>query len=247
MNKEIALVTGGSRGIGKATVYNLAKKGLQVHFTYNNSEESAQNIEKDLSEYGVKAHKVDITDETQIIAFINEIIALNDSVDYLINNAGITLDGSFLMMDYQKWQKVINTNLDSAFHFSKHIAKAMIKKRKGSIINISSVVASIGSKGQANYIASKSAIEGLTKALAIELAPRNILVNSVAPGFITTDMTKQIGEKYIEEIKNKILLKRMGTPEEIASVISFLCSKEASYITGQTIIVDGGISLNSGL
>ncbi len=246
MSKETVLVTGGSKGIGKATVYALAQKGLQVLFTYNNSEESSKNIENDLLEYQVKAFKVDITDEIQIVNFISEILKKYNSIDYLVNNAGITLDGSFLTMDYLKWQKVINTNLDSAFHFSKLIAKSMIKKRKGSIINISSVVASIGSKGQANYIASKSAIEGLTKALAIELAPRNILVNCVAPGFIETTMTTELIEKYKENIINKILLKRVGKPEEVASLISFLCSQEASYITGQTIIIDGGISLNSG-
>ncbi|RYX99855.1 3-oxoacyl-[acyl-carrier-protein] reductase [bacterium] len=247
MMNEIALVTGGSKGIGKAIVYNLAKKGLQVHFTYNSSEDSAKEIENELKDYSVKAYKVDITDENQIIDFINQFLSSEKKVDYLINNAGITADGSILMMDYEKWSKVIKTNLDSVFHFSKYIAKSMIKNRKGSIINISSVLASIGNKGQANYIASKAAIEGLTKAMAIELAPRGILVNSIAPGFIQTDMTKDINEKYSEELKNKILLKRIGSPEEVASVISFLCSKDASYITGQTIIVDGGLSLNSGL
>lgn len=243
MEKEIALVTGGSKGIGKATVYKLVQKGFRVHFTYNSSEEQAKTIEAELPE--AVAHKVDISESEQIDNFINNVITQENKIDYLINNAGITSDGAVLMMDYEKWRKVLRTNLDGTFYISKSVSKHMIKKRKGSIINISSVVTTTGSKGQANYIASKSAIEGLTKALAIELAPRGILVNTIAPGFIETDMTQVLKEKYAEEIKNKILLKRFGSPEEIANVISFFCGPESSYITGQTIIVDGGISLNS--
>jgi 3-oxoacyl-[acyl-carrier protein] reductase len=243
MEKEIALVTGGSKGIGKAIVYKLVEMGLQVHFTYNNSQEKAKEIENDLD--NSKAYKVNISDLNQVNDFIEQVIKQTGKIDYLINNAGITSDGSVLMMDYQKWSSVINTNLDGTFHMSKAVSKYMIKKRKGSIINISSVVASIGSKGQANYIASKSAIEGLTKALAVELAPRGILVNAIAPGFIETDMTSEINEKYLEDIKNKILLKRFGSPQEVANLVSFFCSSNASYITGQTIIIDGGMSLNS--
>lgn len=243
MEKEIALVTGGSKGIGKAVVYKLSEMGLQVHFTYNNSEEKAKEIEKDLSD--VIAYKVDISNIVQVNEFVDKIIKKTGQIDYLVNNAGINSDCSVLMMDYDKWSNVLKTNLDGTFHVSKSVSKHMIKKRKGSIINISSVVASIGSKGQANYIASKSAIEGLTKALAIELAPRGILVNSIAPGFIETDMTNQLNEKYIEDIKNRILLKRFANTQEVANLISFFCSPNNSYITGQTIIIDGGLSLSS--
>lgn len=243
MEKEIALVTGGSRGIGKAIVYKLAEAGLQVHFTYNSNKEKADEIEVNLKD--TKAHKLDISNTNDVNVFVDNLIKQTGKIDYLINNAGITSDGSVLMMDFEKWRHVLNINLDGTFNISKAVAKYMIKKRKGSIINISSVVASIGSKGQANYIASKSAIEGLTKALAVELAPRNILVNAIAPGFIETDMTDQINEKYIDEIKNKIILKRFGKPEEVADLVSFFCSEKASYITGQTIVIDGGMSLNS--
>lgn len=243
MEKEIALVTGGSRGIGKAIVYKLSEAGLQVHFTYNSNKEKADEIEVNLKD--TKAHKLDISNTNDVNVFVDNLIKQTGKIDYLINNAGITSDGSVLMMDFEKWRHVLNTNLDGTFNISKAVAKYMIKKRKGSIINISSVVASIGSKGQANYIASKSAIEGLTKALAVELAPRNILVNAIAPGFIETDMTDQINEKYIDEIKNKIILKRFGKPEEVADLVSFFCSEKASYITGQTIVIDGGMSLNS--
>lgn len=243
MEKEIALVTGGSKGIGKAIVYRLVEAGLQVHFTYNTNEEKAKEITERLKD--VFAYKVDISNLNDVNVFIDDVIKKTGKIDYLINNAGITSDGSVLMMDFEKWKNVINTNLDGTFNMSKAVAKHMIKKRKGSIINISSVVASIGSKGQANYIASKSAIEGLTKALAVELAPRNILVNSIAPGFIETDMTNQINDKNKEEIKNKILLKRFGKAEEVANLVCFFCSEKASYMTGQTIIIDGGMSLNS--
>ncbi|MFN8576425.1 MAG: SDR family NAD(P)-dependent oxidoreductase [Candidatus Sericytochromatia bacterium] len=243
MEKEIALVTGGSKGIGKAVVYKLSEMGLQVHFTYNTSEDKAKEIEKDLSD--VIAYKVDISNIVQVNEFVDKIIKKTGQIDYLVNNAGINSDCSVLMMDYDKWSNVLKTNLDGTFHVSKSVSKHMIKKRKGSIINISSVVASIGSKGQANYIASKSAIEGLTKALAIELAPRGILVNSIAPGFIETDMTNQLNEKYIEDIKNRILLKRFANTQEVANLISFFCSPNNSYITGQTIIIDGGLSLSS--
>ncbi|MFN4151541.1 MAG: SDR family oxidoreductase, partial [Candidatus Sericytochromatia bacterium] len=148
-------------------------------------------------------------------------------------------------MDKNKWSNVIDTNLNGSFYVSKFVAKTMLKQRKGRIINISSVVATIGSKGQANYIASKSGIEGLTRALAIELAPRGILVNAIAPGYIETDMTNNLDDKYKEEIINKTLLKRCGSSDEIANVVSFLCSKASSYITGQIITVDGGMSLNA--
>lgn len=243
MEKEIALVTGGSKGIGKAIVYKLSEMGLQVHFTYKNSEEKAKEIEKDLD--NVISYKLDISNIEQVNNLVDDIIKKTGRIDYLVNNAGINSDGSVLMMDYDKWSNVLNTNLDGTFHVSKSVAKYMIKKRKGSIINISSVVASIGSKGQANYIASKSAIEGFTKALAIELAPRSILVNAIAPGFIETDMTIQLNEKYIEDIKNRILLKRFAKAQEVANLVSFFCSSNNSYITGQTIIIDGGLSLSS--
>lgn len=243
MEKEVVLITGGSRGIGAAIVKKLSEEGKKVYFTYNKSKLESDVLESNL--VNVIALQLDISDYAQVEKTIKEIIEKENKIDILINNAGITSDGSFLMMDKNKWSNVIDTNLNGSFYVSKFVAKTMLKQKKGRIINISSVVASIGSKGQANYIASKSAIEGLTRALAIELAPRGILVNAIAPGYIETDMTTNLDSKYKEELINKTLLKRCGSVNEIADVVSFLCSKASSYITGQTITVDGGMSLNA--
>jgi 3-oxoacyl-[acyl-carrier protein] reductase len=243
MEKEVVLITGGSRGIGAAIVKKLSEEGKMVYFTYNKSEVESKFLADSLVD--VYPLQLDISDYEQVEKTIKEIIEKEKRIDILINNAGITSDGSFLMMDKNKWSHVIDTNLNGSFYVSKFVAKNMLKQRKGRIINISSVVANIGSKGQANYISSKSAIEGLTKALAIELASRGILVNAIAPGYIETDMTNNLDNKYKEEIINKTLLKRCGYVDEIADVVSFLCSKSSSYITGQIITVDGGMSLNA--
>lgn len=243
MEKEVVLITGGSRGIGAAIVKKLSEEGKIVYFTYNKSEVESKVLADSLVD--VHHLQLDISDYEQVEKTIKEIISKENKIDILINNAGITSDGSFLMMDKNKWSNVIDTNLNGSFYVSKFVAKTMLKQKKGRIINISSVVANIGSKGQANYIASKSAIEGLTKALAIELAPRGILVNAIAPGYIETDMTNGLDSKYKEEVINKTLLKRCGSVDEIADVVSFLCSKSSSYITGQIITVDGGMSLNA--
>lgn len=243
MEKEVVLITGGSRGIGSTLVKKFYQEGKKVYFTYKSNLLEAEKLANDYQ--GVSFFQLDISNYDQVEQVVKQIISNENKIDYLINNAGITSDGLFLMMDKNKWNNVIDTNLNGTFYVSKFVSKYMIKQRSGRIINISSIVASIGSKGQANYIASKSALEGLTRALAIELAPRNILVNAVAPGYIETDMTSILDEKYKEEIVNKTLLKRCGTPDEIADVVSFLCSKASSYITGQIITVDGGMSLNA--
>jgi 3-oxoacyl-[acyl-carrier protein] reductase len=245
--KSIVLVTGGSRGIGAAIVNELAAKDTIVYFTFNQSSEQADLlVEKHISAgFSVFAIRTDVSNTEEVNFLVKQIIELEGQIDILVNNAGITSDGPFLMMSEEKWKSVLDTNLNGTFYVSRAVGKHMIKKRKGRIINISSVVASNAGKGQANYIASKAAIEGLTKAMAIELAPRGILVNAIAPGIIETDMTAEIREKFSESLLNKILLKRVGTPADVSGVVAFLCSQRANYITGQVITVDGGMQLNS--
>lgn len=245
--KCVALVTGGSRGIGSAIVKELAFNNIKVYFSYNKSLVSAETLVEELLEFDkeIKGIKADISKPEEINSLVKNIIDLEGQIDILVNNAGIVSDGPFLMMDEEKWHRVLDINLSGTFLISKIVGKYMIKRKTGRIINISSVVAKMGGKGQANYIASKAAIEGLTRALAIELAPRGILVNAIAPGVIETEMTSEIREKYSEHILNKILLKRIGKPEDVSGVVAFLCSPAANYITGQVITVDGGMLFNS--
>lgn len=242
-DKKIIIVTGGAKGIGKAIVKALASDKTTIYFTYNNSFKEAQELVDSLKDFQIDFVKVDISDYDQSKAFIEEIIKKESKIDILINNAGVTSDGLFLAMSVEKWQKVIDTNLTGTFFITKEVAKNMIKKRTGKIINISSIVSSQGNTGQSNYIASKAGIDGITKALALELAPRNITVNAVAPGFVVTDMTADVLEKNSEKILSHIPLNRFANPEDIANVVDFLCSSKADYITGQVIVVDGGLSL----
>lgn len=242
-DKKIIIVTGGAKGIGKAIVKALASDNTTIYFTYNNSFKEAQELSDSLKDFQVDFVKVDISDYDQSKAFIEEIIKKESKIDILINNAGVTSDGLFLAMSVEKWQKVIETNLTGTFFITKEVAKNMIKKRTGKIINISSIVSSQGNIGQSNYIASKAGIDGITRALALELASRNITVNAVAPGFVVTDMTSDVLEKNSEKILSHIPLNRFANPEDIANVVDFLCSSKADYITGQVIVVDGGLSL----
>ncbi|GIW22894.1 MAG: beta-ketoacyl-ACP reductase [Candidatus Sericytochromatia bacterium] len=234
------LVTGGTRGIGEAIVRKLSVSN-QVIFTYLNSIDKALEIEKQTKS---KSYKVDGKNPKEVEECIKTIIKTYSKIDVLINNLGIIDDSLFVVMSNDRWDNVIKTNLYSTFYFSKYVSKEMIKQRQGNIINISSIVASIGNKGQINYIASKSAIEGITRAMAIELSSKNIRVNAVAPGFIETDMTNNISQENKDKIKNRILLKRFGKPEEVANLVNFLISDESSYINGQVINIDGGIFLN---
>lgn len=234
------IVTGGTRGIGEATVRKLSLSN-NVIFTYLNSTEKALQIEKETNS---RSYKVDGRNPEEVENFVKNIMKEYSKIDVLVNNLGITDDSLFIVMNNDKWDNVIKSNLYSTFYFSKYIAKEMIRKREGNIINISSIVASTGNKGQMNYIASKSAIEGITKSMAIELSSKNIRVNAIAPGFIETDMTNSLSDENKGKIKDKILLKRFGKTEEIANIVNFLISEESSYINAQVIQVDGGIFIN---
>lgn len=236
---KIALVTGGSRGIGKACVLELAKAGCDVIVNYAGNEAAANETVKEAQSLGVKAVavKFDVSDAAAVETAINKIVEDFGRIDILVNNAGITRDGLFMRMGVENWLDVINTNLNSAFYVTHPVAKLMIKQREGAIINMASVSGVYGNAGQANYSAAKAGLIGMTKALAKELASRSIRVNAVAPGFIQTDMTKDLP---VDKIVERIPLKTLGTPEDVAKTVKFL-ALDAPYITGQVIGVDGGL------
>ena len=238
-DKKVALITGGSRGIGKACAIELAKAGCDVIINYAGNDEAANKTVEELKALGsnAKAMKFDVSNQELVEHAIKEIIEQYKKIDILVNNAGITRDGLFMRMNAQNWLDVINTNLNSAYYVSNPVAKIMIKQRSGAIINMASISGIYGNAGQANYSTAKAGLIGMTKALAKELASRNIRVNAVAPGFIQTDMTKDLPQ---EQIVDKIPLKRLGEPEDIAKTVKFL-ALDATYITGQVIGVDGGL------
>lgn len=246
-----AIVTGGTRGIGRAIVKELAAKSCcgvlfsDVAFIYNSCDECAAELEREIGEldtkiYGFKADASSLEDAQKTV---DEAINKLGGVDILVNNAGITRDNLLLRMTEKDFDDVIAANLKSVFNYTKAILKPMIKQRYGRIVNIASVVGLIGNPGQANYVASKAGVIGFTKAMARELASRNITVNAVAPGFIETSMTQKLDDKQRESLLRNVPLGRMGTPEDVARVVAFLCSPEADYLTGQVIAVDGGMTM----
>ncbi|MEK7435128.1 MAG: 3-oxoacyl-ACP reductase family protein [Cyanobacteriota bacterium] len=239
---KIIIITGGSRGIGKAIVKQFANSENKVYFTYKNSEKEAKEIEQELSNYNVFSYKLDISVSEDIKTFIEYVFKKENKIDILINNAGITDDSLFLSMSDEKWLNVINTNLNGTFFITKETAKYMMRKKQGKIINISSIVASKGNAGQTNYSASKAGIEGMTRSFALELASRGITVNSISLGFVLTDMTKKILENS-EKILSHIPLNRFCEPEEVAEFIYLFSGLKSNYITGQTINIDGGLGL----
>ena len=240
MSEKLALVTGGSRGIGKACALKLAACGYDVVINYAGNVEAANKTVEEIKALGVEAeaYKFDVANQAEVDENIAKIIEKYGRIDVLVNNAGITRDDLFIRMGEDKWNAVIDTNLSSAFYVSKPVVKLMMKQRSGAIVNMSSVVGVSGNVGQANYSAAKAGLIGFTKSLAKELGARNIRVNAVAPGFIATDMTKDLANT--EEMMKLIPLKRMGTPEDIADAVKFL-AVDSTYVTGQVLEVDGGM------
>ncbi len=240
MSEKLALVTGGSRGIGKACALELAKCGYDIVINYAGNTEAANKTVEEIKALGVEAEafKFDVSNQAEVEENIAKIIEKYGRIDILVNNAGITRDDLFIRMGEDKWSAVINTNLNSAFYVSKPVVKIMMKQRSGAIVNMSSVVGVSGNIGQANYSSAKAGLIGFTKSLAKELGARNIRVNAVAPGFIATDMTKDLANT--EEMMKLIPLKRMGAPEDIAKAVKFL-AVDSSYVTGQVLEVDGGL------
>jgi len=239
-----AIVTGGSRGIGAAIVETLAKNGFDVAFSYNAQKEKAEAIVTKVTESGGKAaaFQADLREFSAATNFISQAKEFLTEVDLLVNNAGITRDRSLFIMGENDWKDVIDTNLNGYFNTTRNIIGYFYKNKRGCIINITSVSGQVGIAGQTNYCASKAGIIGFTKALAKESAKLRIPVNCVAPGYIETEMTRAIPEKHIEEIKNMIPMKRMGTAEEVADLVAFLASEQARYITGQVFSIDGGLT-----
>ncbi|TJX14038.1 3-oxoacyl-[acyl-carrier-protein] reductase [Tissierella creatinini] len=243
MENKVALVTGGSRGIGKEIALGLAKKGANVAITYNSNDSLAQEVVEEIKGLGVKA--LAIKGDSSIEEDVNNIVAKVEeelgTIDILVNNAGITKDNLIIRMKSEDWDDVLNVNLKGVFLTTKAVVRGMMKKRYGKIINISSVVGVSGNAGQGNYAASKAGLIGFTKSMAKELASRGIRVNAIAPGFIKTDMTDVLKDEIKEELLRNIPLGILGDPKDIANAVNFLASQESDYITGQVINVNGGM------
>jgi len=241
---QIALVTGASRGIGKAIAISLAKEGAEVIVNYSSSLESANEVVSEINSIGGKAYPIqaDISNENSVNELIKTVLDKNNKIDVLVNNAGIAKDGLLMRMKSDDWQKVLDLNLSGVFYCTRAVSRQMLKQKKGRIINITSVVGLMGNAGQANYAAAKAGVVGLTQSAAKEFASRGITVNAVAPGFISTDMTKELNS---EAILSAIPLGRFGNPEDVAGAVRFLAADpSAGYITGQTIQVDGGMVMS---
>lgn len=243
LKNKVAVVTGASNGIGREIARALAKEGAAVVINYRSSKEKAEALKEELLSLGLQAEtfQADVSSFSEAQSLIDFAVERFGALDILVNNAGITADNLILRMGEDDFDRVVNVNLKGAWNCSKHAAKHMAKQRSGKIINISSVVGLVGNPGQSNYAAAKAGIIGMTKALAKELAKRNITVNAVAPGFIKTEMTEKLNPEWISEIEKNIPLGRIGETADVAKVVAFLCRDEADYITGQVINVDGGL------
>lgn len=240
---KVALITGASRGIGRGIALKFAEQGANIAFTYLSSVEKGEALAKELEAFGIKAkgYRSDASDFKAADDLVTAVVNDFGTVDVLVNNAGITRDTLLMRMSEQQWDEVINANLKSVFNLTKAVQKPMLKQRKGSIINMSSVVGVKGNAGQSNYAASKAGIIGFTKSVALELGSRNIRSNALAPGFIETEMTDVLDPKVVQGWRDTIPLKRGGSVEDIANATLFLASDMSAYITGQTLNVCGGM------
>jgi 3-oxoacyl-[acyl-carrier protein] reductase len=236
---KVVIVTGGSRGIGKSIVEEFAKNKAKVYFTYHKDDAAANEAKESFGAVPIKCSQ---TDSDAIEQSVDSILKDNQRIDILVNNAGITSDQFLMMMTFEQWEKVINTNLHGAYRWSKAVSRSMISANNGVIVNVASVAGLIGIAGQTNYAASKGGLLAFTRSLAAELGPKGIRVNAIVPGFIETDMTAVMPRQIKRQSMEKILLKRFGKPQEVAKIALFLSSDSASYIAGQSIVVDGGLS-----
>ena len=243
--KRVALVTGASRGIGRAIALRLAAEGCYVVINYNGSKENAEEVQQEILQAGGQAHiyQCNVADFQACGEMFKDTISKMGHLDILVNNAGITKDGLLMGMSEEDFSKVVDTNLKGTFYCIRHAARTMIKQKKGRIINLSSIVGVSGNAGQSNYAASKAGVIGLTKSAAKELASRGITVNAIAPGFICTDMTQVLPEQVKEKIWAQIPMGGFGDPQDVAAAAAFFASEEAGYITGQVLMVDGGMAM----
>lgn len=243
LTDEVALVTGASRGLGRAIALELAKNGANVVVNYAGNKDLALEVVHEIKELGRKSFAIqaDVALEKDVKRMVKKVTDQFNRLDILVNNAGITKDNLIMRMKEEDFDQVIETNLKGVFLCTKAVTRQMMRQRRGKIINVASIVGVRGNPGQANYVAAKAGVIGLTKTTALELASRNILVNAVAPGFIETDMTDVLTEEQQEAILSLVPLERLGKPEDVAKVVKFLASKDSDYITGQTLHIDGGM------
>lgn len=242
---RVAIVTGGTRGIGRGIVKELARRGAAVAFTYSKNRELADGLVAEVEGAGGKAigFQADVTDFSAAEKMVKEVKGSLGSVDYLVNNAGVTRDKLIMMMSEEEWDAVLDTNLKGVFNVTKPAVSIMVRQRRGSVLNISSISGLVGMPGQTNYSASKAGLIGFTKALAKEIARRNVTVNALALGLVETDMTTALSDEYRQKMIEQIPLGRYGSVEEVARISAFLLSDEARYITGQVIQADGGLAI----
>jgi 3-oxoacyl-[acyl-carrier protein] reductase len=245
LDGKVAVVTGASRGIGKAIAIKLAEQGAAVIVNYNGSAAKAEEVVTEITEKGGKAEAIqcNVSDYTEAGAFLEHVIKSYGRIDILVNNAGITRDNLLMKMSEDDFDAVINTNLKGVFNCMKHVSRQMIRQRGGRIINISSVSGVMGNAGQANYCAAKAGVIGMTKSFAREAASRGITVNAVAPGFIATDMTDALADSVKTAVTEQIPMKRFGSTDDVAEAVAFLASDGAGYITGQVLCIDGGMAM----